>query len=400
MFFLTRVYLFALLSLMSCITPVAAVQPLPQDIYVWQRVWSEPVRSALFEASDVTSGWRVLVAESDAPGRVKRIAVDWAALARTHKPVTAVIRIDGQLAINREWGLYREIVLMLRDWRKNRVALAGLEIDYDCGTARLGDYSRFLVSLRALPDAPKRISVTMLPAWLGAPELPRILDETDEVVLQVHAVRAPQEGLFDPSVARGWIDRLDGLTQKPFGVALPDYGTRIVEGDNGAILAVESEMPKLIGGAAARELVAAPADVAALLSSVKRKPPENLAGFVWFRLPTEEDSRIWSLATLKSVMRGAPLTGRVEALTRSGRVAGLRDILLTNFGDSDVPLPRRIELPPVCKLADGINGYTLGAPGKPIVLERLQSALLRAHHAELVGWMRCAQGDLSIHVAP
>jgi hypothetical protein len=392
-----RTFFYAVLLL---VPRVAVAAPLPQDIYVWQRVWSEPVRKALVEANDVASGWRVLVAESDAPRNLKRFAVDWAALARTHKPVIAVIRIDGQIAVSLEGDLYRQIVLLLSDLRTNHAALAGLEIDFDCGTAHLRDYGGFLLALRTLPDMPRRLSITALPAWLGSPELSFVLSSVDEAVLQVHAVRAPQEGLFDPAVARGWIDRFDTEYDKPFRVALPDYGTRIVEGDNGAILAVESEMPKLAGGAAARELVAAPADVAALLSSLKQRPPEHLKGLVWFRLPTEEDSRIWSLATLKAVLRGAPLTGRVEALSRPGRVEGLRDIVLANFGDSDVPLPRKILLPPACALADGINGYTLGAPGRPIVLERLQSALLRAHHAELVGWMRCAAGDLSIHVAP
>jgi hypothetical protein len=373
---------------------------MPHDIYVWQRIWTEPVRSALFQANDVASGWRVLVAESDAPGRFKTIDVDWPALARTHKSVTAVIRIDGQIPIDGAWDLIRQIVPMLRVWRENRVALAGLEIDYDCGTARLRDYASFLLSVRSLRDLPKRLSVTALPAWLDAPAFQNILDLSDEVVLQVHAVRAPQEGLFDPAVARKWIDRLDARAPKPYRIALPDYGTRVVENDNGAILAVESEMPKLLGGAAARELVAAPADVAALLSNLKRNPPDHLAGFVWFRLPTEEDSRVWSLATLKTVIRGAPLTGRVEALSRPGRVEGLRDIVLANFGDSDAPLPHKIALPWACMLADGINAYTLGAPERPIVLIRLQSGMLRAHHAELVGWMRCAGGDLSIHVGP
>ncbi len=360
------------------------------------------MRHALQDANDVASGWRVLVAESDAPGHFKTIAVDWDALARTHNPLTAVIRIDGRIPINREGVLYLGTILLLADLQTRGVALTGLEIDYDCGTARLGDYAHFLGRLRALPDIPKHLSITALPAWLGSPALPDVLAIADEAVLQVHAVRAPQEGLFDPVVARRWIDRLDRIGSKPFRVALPDYGTRIVEGDNGAIVAVESEMPRLVGGAAARELVAAPADVASLLRDLRSRPPTHLAGLVWFRLPTEEDSRIWSLTTLKSVMRGAPLTGRIEAISRPGGAAGMRDILLVNFGDSDAPLPRIITLPSVCRLADGVNGYTLGAGALrgPIVLERLQLALLRAHHAQLVGWMRCEEGDLSIHVRP
>src|SRR5215471_9635099 len=100
-----RTLLSFLFSVIFLLAPGAAIAAaLPQDIYVWQRQWSDPVRDALARANDVASGWRVLVAESDAPGRFKTMAVDWAALARTGKPLTAVIRIDGQLPINDEFS--------------------------------------------------------------------------------------------------------------------------------------------------------------------------------------------------------------------------------------------------------------------------------------------------------
>src|SRR5215469_12482307 len=161
-----RIPLSEALLLLILLSNVALAAPLPHDIYVWQRIWNEPVRGALFQANDMASGWRVLVAESDRPGSLTRVAVDWAALARTRKPVTAVIRINGANPIDREWGLIRQTSDMLRDWHKAGIDPAGLEIDYDCGTARLGSYAGFLKWLRNLPGRPKRLSITALPAWL------------------------------------------------------------------------------------------------------------------------------------------------------------------------------------------------------------------------------------------
>ena len=378
----------------------AAVPAGPQDIYVWQRVWGAPVREALVQAAPLALGWRVLVAESDVPGNLKPIAVDWAALLATRKPAIAVVRIDGSLSLDREPRLLAAIAALGRDWAKRGVRPAGLEIDYDCATSKLPSYADFLARLKATPGLPRRLSVTALPTWLDSPNLDRVLGAADEIVLQVHAVRAPQEGLFDARVARRWINRLDARTSKPFRVALPDYGTRVIEGDTGTLVAVESEAPTLIGGAAARELVAAPAEVARLLANLAGRRPAHMTGLVWFRLPTEADVRIWSLPTLAAVMRGTALETRLAIVTRPGRVQGARDILLANDGDTDAMLPRAVALPSSCALADGINGYSIGAPSSPIVLERLQTALLPAHHAQLIGWMRCAQGDQTFHVRP
>ena len=251
-------------AVLSIAPSAGASPPLPQDMYVWQRVWTAPLRDALAQTSDLVAGWRVLVAEQDTPGRLKPIAVDWPALAHTGRPVIAVVRIDGHLALAREPLLLAQIGSLARTWRAHGVA--GLEIDYDCGVASLPAYAQFLARLRTLPSIPKRLSITALPAWLSAPGFDAVAAVPDELVLQVHAVLAPRNGLFDARLAQRWILALDSRATRPYRVALPDYGVRVVEGDDGAIVSVESEMPRLVGGARANELVASPADVAALLA--------------------------------------------------------------------------------------------------------------------------------------
>src|ERR1700690_498531 len=90
--------LFLLLPLTALAASGETHGVLPQDAYVWQRHWTPSVASAVTQSSDLVRAWRVLAAQSDAQGRLGPMAVDWAALARSGRPVIPVIRIDGQLA--------------------------------------------------------------------------------------------------------------------------------------------------------------------------------------------------------------------------------------------------------------------------------------------------------------
>jgi Protein of unknown function (DUF3142) len=388
-----RIRLLALLCLLS-----AACAPKPpsfsQDAYVWQRHWTPALVSALEQSSDVVAQWRVLAAETDARGTLKPVAVDWAALRATGRPVIAVIRIDGALGHLSQPELLTEIGALAAGWRG--LPVIGLEIDYDCATARLRDYAQFLTRLRALRGIPRYLSITALPTWIGATALAPVVTAADETVLQVHAVQAPENGLFDPASARRWIDAFAAETHKPFRVALPDYGARAVRDEDGRLIAIESETPRLVGGAETTALMAMPDQVAVLLRDLKNNPPDRFSGVAWFRLPSADDQLTWSLATWRVVMRGADLRTDVVAEARASTTPGMSNIVLANRGAIDAALPRMVTLPADCRTADGINGYALDTRDEKYSLHRLQTALLRAHHERLVGWMRCAQGALDV----
>lgn len=368
--------------------------PLPQDAYVWQRHWTPALRTALRDDADLMAGWRVLAAETDRHGTLEPVAVDWAALRATHRPLTAVIRIDGTREEFRVDEELAAIGALLARWRG--APLAGLEIDFDCATQRLPTYARFLRALRHLPGLPPRLSVTALPSWMPSAALDDVLAAVDEAVLQVHAVDAPEAGLFDPDRAQAWIDAFAARTAKPFRVALPDYGARILRGADGRIVAIESEMPRLMGDAASAEIMAPPAAVARLLDVLRFHPPKDLAGVVWFRLPTTEDDLSWSPSTWRAVVTGGDLATRLDVEARPRAIAGLCDIVLVDRGDIDAVLPRRLRLPRGCRIADGVNGYAAADDGGEYFLIRLQTALLRAHHARVVGWMRCSGGTIDV----
>jgi uncharacterized protein DUF3142 len=373
---------------------------LPQDAYVWQRQWTPAVVAALQQSSDLVRAWRVLAAQSDERGHLRPTAVEWTAFENNGRPVILVVRIDGQLTQWDEEVLLDDLRAVLSQWRQNRVPVAGVEIDHDCGTARLSAYAHFLAELRTQIEDVVPLSITALPAWLSAPDLAAVLAQADEVVLQVHAVQSPRAGLFDLQLARRWVATLARRSATPFRVALPTYGSRVSWHQDGSLLAVESEAPLLAGGYAAVELMAPPQEVSLFLRGLERDPPAQLLGIVWFRLPTDDDSRAWSLDTWRAVIQGKPLQARIEVLVHNSDTPGMSNLVLINRGDVDAALPRTIELPDVCTLADGINGYTLAHNGSSLVFQQLHGGLLRSRHQQVIGWMRCAPDQGEIRVRP
>jgi hypothetical protein len=368
-----------------------------QDAYIWQRKWTPALRVALKQSSDLVHAWRVLAAYSDEGGRLQPVAVDWQSLKNSGRPVIPVVRINGQLAQYNEDQLLRDLDGVLSEWRQILPPIAGLELDHDCADARLDAYAQFLARVRALLPQTIPLSITTLPSWLSSPKLDAVFRPVNEIVLQVHMVQSPRAGLFNANQARQWIQALTRHTDKPFRVALPAYGVRVTWRNDGSMLAVESEEPLLAGGYSASELIVSPEAVSTLLRELERDPPASLAGFVWFRLPVAGDIRAWSLETWRAVVLGKPLQSRIEALAEKSDTPGMSNIVLINQGEVDGVLPARIDLPPSCTIADGINGYVLDHGESGLSIGRQQDGLLPGHQRRLIGWMRCTPAEVAIH---
>ena len=379
-------------ALAACGRPPAALE---NDAYIWQRQWTPALADAMRQSAADVRDWRVLAGQTDAQGRLRTFPADRGALRSSGRPVILVVRIDGQLAQGDDDALLVQILALRRSWQGSTIA--GIEIDHDCGTARLPAYTHFLGRLKAsLGDMP--LSITALPAWLESPALDGLLVQVDEAVLQVHAVQSPHAGLFDAALATDWAQRFSARTRKPFRIALPTYASRVSFDADGRQLGVESEVPNLAGGSAFSELAASPQAVAGFVAAVKDRPPAHLVGLVWFRLPTGDDTRAWSLSTWHAVMRGLPLSSRLSVRVQPATAAGAVDLLLRNDGDVDVSLPSTLGLPADCKLADGINGYVLVSDKGGLQLQRRQDGWLHAHHERAVGWARCKSADPRIDI--
>lgn len=359
------------------------------EAYIWQRQWRPALQDAVAASRAHVQRWRVLAAQANAAGALLPVGVPHGVLHASGRPVVMVVRIEGSLRLHDPAQLVRDVVALQRRWAADGAAPVMVEIDHDAGTAALPAYAGFLARLRGALDGTP-LSITALPAWLASPALPQVLAQVDETVLQVHAVQHPTQGLFDAARARAWAKAWSRRSAKPFLVALPCYGAAVTYDKFGNLRSVEGEVPRLAGHASSGELMALPSEVSGLIQQLQDDGVRGLRGVAWFRLPTADDRRAWSLATWHAVMRGQPLRGRAGLQLRAAGDPGAFDLVLVNTGPHDAELPRRVEAAAACTAADGANGYVAGHAGTVPVLQRAAPGLLRSGQERVIGWLRCA----------
>jgi hypothetical protein len=334
---------------MAC-SSTAAPRPLDQDAYVWQRNWTPAVHAAVATAPAALGGLRVLVAEAADP-QLAMVAAD---PVEAHRPLTLVVRIDGARPIAE---LSLAPVLAVADrWRAAGIAVAGIEIDHDCATARLPDYATWL---RAHRPAGLRYSITALPTWAGSPALHDVAAAVDELVVQVHAVRAP--AIFEPAARADLARFAAAVPEASLRVALPTYRAQVY----GTPVEVE------------------PAVVRAFVDELEREPIANVHGIVWFRLPVAGDDTTWSTDTFAALIeRRAPPASLVEVTLRA-RGDDRFDIVATN------PTARSAELPAV-RLAGDLEAVELvgGYSERARFHYRPPHRRLAPGETQAIGWVR------------
>lgn len=373
------------------------------DAYIWQRHWTPALKQAIHAAAPSIDGWHILAAELNEDGRMSTTNIDISAVIQTGKPIIPVIRINGQLSQWEPAKVIQDSLAVVSAWNKAGLPIKGLEIDHDCGTAKLVAYEQFLAKLRPLlAEQGLSLHITALPAWLESPALVNLLKQVDEAVLQVHAVLNPKQGLFDPKQAAAWVKQFSLLSPVKFRIALPTYGSRIAWDRYGQILAVESESTLGLTGKHIQELEVKPEAVAQLLDTWRNSIPKGFQGLVWFRLPTAEDSRAWSLATWQAVMEGRPLTPIFDVSAKPGDMPGVYDIVLGNQSDIDGPAPADIRVisPQPCMTGDGVNGYRMQHTPDAIQFHLSQTPTLRARRQTIVGWVRCPNQQIQAYAQP
>lgn len=351
------------------------------EAYVWQRVWTPEVLTTLQSDSAFITRWHILIAQGSSGAPFRRFTPDWAAVGRSGRPATPVIRIDGQLDGATSPALARDIAtlfLAIPAPFRDRI-----EIDHDCATARLPTYAQFLTMLRASLPPRTAIDITALPTWLPAPALPNLIGAADHIILQVHGIDDPRTDLFQAGRAEGWVAALGRVSPRPFLVSVPAYGARIVRSAGGDLLGASGEAinPDPREGT---EIVVSPASVAQFLHGLRAANSDALAGVVWFRLPLPSDLRSWSSITLRHVARGEWPAPRLVVTRTPLRGDTTEEVGLTNEGD-DVALPERVAMSDGCN-GDGTGNY--GSDGVNFVRQR--NSLLRYGQHLSIGWQRCS----------
>ncbi len=379
-------------------TTAATSNGLTSGVYIWQRVWMPAHMTALRDSEDVFAELRVLAAQDQPREGWIDVHVDLDALKADGRAVRPVIRLDGRLPALDAAAIGKRAHDLVVAWRAAGVHADGVEIDFDCPSSRLADYAKLLATIKPQLPGDATLSITALPAWIGAPDLAAVLAQSDESVLQVHAVSDPKHGLFDASQAQQWIAAFAKETAKPFRVALPAYGSALVLDQNGKQHGVESEAALAEPGQRL-ELYSDPHAVAGLLRELEHAAPPNLRGFVWFRLPLPGDRRAWPLATIKAVIGGQELHSAWTPEIGDGG-NGAFDITVRNSGNLEAVLPASIDVGGTgCSDADALPGYRIDKNAGALRFVRETGATLPATQTRPVGWVRCGHlvpGDLHV----
>jgi hypothetical protein len=377
---------------------------LMSSVYVWQRAWMPANVTALNDSRAVFSELRVLAAQQQPGEGWTDARVDLDALKSDGRLVRPVIRIDGRLPTLDTNAIATRAHALVSNWRAAGVHVDGVEIDFDCPSSRLADYANLLAAIKPQLPNDATLSVTALPAWIGAPGLADVLAQSDEAVLQVHAVSDPKHGLFDAKQALQWIGEFARQTNKTFRVALPAYGSALVLDADGHTVGVESEAALAEPGAR-MELFSDPRAVAGLLRDLEHALPANLRGIVWFRMPLPGDRRAWPLATIVAVIAGKDLhSAWMPAISDGGN--GAFDVTVRNSGNLEAVLPASIDVGGSgCTDADALPGYRVEKSGTEhtgavLRFVRETTATLPATQSRPIGWVRCTHlmpEDFHVH---
>lgn len=408
--------------------PERARGPLPYEAYVWQRLWTDPLRRVVAQAAPKLAGLVVLNAEISwerGQIRVVRIPIDFAVLRAAARPVGVALRIGpypGPFAAQDALTtlLVDLAASLVVEAGKHHLRLAELQIDFDCADSRLEGYRVWVEAIRR-KVAPVPVTITALPSWLSRRELKRLAAAADGFVLQVHSLAWPtgsnasfdklRTGSFslcDPAAARQAVERAARLGV-PFRVALPTYGYVVAFDRQGRPVGMSAEGLSLTWpqGTRLRDVRADPTAMAALVRAWTKDRPANLRGVIWYRLPTGEDRLNWSWQTLSAVMAGRAPRGALQVEARRPR-PGLVEVDLVNGGEADCSLPLVVSMrwqDARLVAGDALQGFEWIDAGPTEVRLRATSDLalvrLAPGQRRMIGWLRLGQDtEVEVDVSP
>jgi hypothetical protein len=398
---------FVLLTPLSCLaTPTNGL--LPQEGYLWQRNWNEPVHEALRMHGSNFAALTVLQAEvtwKGAQPQVVRVPLDYAALTNAHCPIGLALRIGayhGPFSTNDSAARFLAELAhsLIAEARSHHLTPRELQLDFDCADSKLEGYRRWLQALRSsLGSVP--LSITALPSWLSQPRFGQLVRATDGFVLQVHSLECPRQfdtpfTLCDPEAARRAVERAAQF-QVPFRVALPTYGYLIAFDQQGRFVGLSAEGPgkSWPDNVRVREVRADPLQMAGLVQHWTTNHPALLRGVIWYRLPISDDILNWRWPTLSAIMAGRSPREHIRA--EAHRVEpGLVEINLVNDGELDISSRLAAEVRwsrdggARLLAADGLRGFAVvdGGPSTVQFQSQSQSARLPAGERQVIGWLR------------
>ncbi len=156
-------------------------------------------------------------------GEVRRDDPAHVAVLRPEAPRTTGPEIWLVIRAERlDWseGVYRQLQAEAARWRGRGNRLAGVQVDFDAATLRLGTYAAFLRDLRRRLPADMKLSATGLMDWTtgaGSDDLDALAGVIDELVVQTYQGRSTIPGY------RRYLPALERLAL-PYRLALIEGG--------------------------------------------------------------------------------------------------------------------------------------------------------------------------------
>ena len=414
--------------------PVTGISgKLPQEAYLWQRQWIEPVRAAIQQADAPDSplnGLCAAYAEIDPvagsrPEVRRTVGLDWVFLAQRCRPIGFAVRVrafPGVVRTDKEPfpTLHGVIAELCAAADAAGVPRKEIQVDFDCPTSRLGGFATWLRALQtAFPK--EHFTFTALPSWLSSRGFAPLAAATGGYVLQLHWLRPPgadghpAQTLCDPVQAEAAVARAAKIGV-PFRVALPTYGYRLVLDADGKQLAGAGEGSALEAalpppGGSVRTLMADPAILARLVRGWQARRPAALQGVIWYRLPVAGERLNWTARTLWAVAAGRVPAGALKLRFETGGDGGSYNLRLYNDGEADAQLPALITVrcagEPLA--ADGVGGFVLAETENSlqeiVFTPRIQgegeaTRTLPPETGLVFGWVRLATADRTSSRAP
>lgn len=226
---------------------------------------------------------------------------------------------------------------------RERATVVGLQLDIDCPTRLLGRYRETLRIVRAGLSAGYGLSITGLPTWMNAPELPGLLKETDFWTPQCYGWRIPETlddltPIAEPEAVGRAVARAEKLGH-PYFAGIAAYGYLLhfdrsrrrlsLRGDISAA-EIRSFPARLVNRDSVFETWRAETDFvmdglgvrageflvfetpsaerfAASLDAARTSSGPALRGFCLFRLPAPDDPTTLPLDAVAAVLNGQPV---------------------------------------------------------------------------------------------
>ncbi|MEJ0089390.1 MAG: DUF3142 domain-containing protein [Limisphaerales bacterium] len=400
---LTSIILITLMCM--AILKVPARSGLTNEVYVWQRAWTQPVRDSVREHATNFNSLVALAAEMawhDHKPQVTHIAIDYPALAKARTPVGLALRIgpySGPFVENDAATdfLTALVTSLVAEARANQVELRELQIDFDCATAKLDGYRVWVEAIQR-KLSPMPVTITALPSWLDAAAFTGLAHSASNYVLQVHSLARPANfnapfTLCDPHTAQQAVKKAARIGV-PFRVALPTYGYVLAFDRNGKFFDLSAEGPRKNwpDDVQLREVRSDPIELSALVKNWATNRPALMQGVIWYRLPVAVDNLNWRWPTLNAML-GARVP-RESFRADARRVEpGLVEISLVNNGDLDISSRLALEVhwtDARLVAGDGLRDFKLAEPDVSAARFITQPKFrpLPAGEERVVGWLR------------